>query len=108
MAAGTEALALPAPTLAIAQFGGEDGQWRPFEKTQRFKPGEMDLTGGFVLRLRGRLDPLREGEVVRCVEPGGPQQRPICVIAARFEEVRLENGVTKEVLGVWDERTLQR
>lgn len=107
-ATGSEPVTLPGQTLAIAQTMPSDAQWRTFEKVERVEPDEIVAAAGFRLRLSGKIDSFPDGGPIRCIQPAGPEQRPLCVLAARFEEVRIENAATGEVLGVWDERALQR
>lgn len=106
-ATGSEPVTLPGQTLAIAQAIPSDREWRSFEKVERAKSDELETGAGFRLRLTGRLDGFGDVGPVQCIQPAGPEQRPLCVLTARFEEVRIENTATGEVLGVWDERALQ-
>lgn len=107
-ASGADPVTLPGQTLAIAQTMPSDREWRAFEKVERAESDELETGAGFRLRLTGRLDGFRDGGPVKCIQPAGPEQRPLCMLVARFEEVRIENAATSEVLGVWDERALQR
>lgn len=107
-ATGADPITLPGQTLAIAQTIPSDREWRSFEKVERAKSDKLETGAGFRLRLTGRLDGFGDVGPVKCIQPAGPEQRPLCMLAARFEEVRIENAATGEVLGVWDERALQR
>lgn len=100
----------PEQTLAIAQFGRADTRTaqRGFEKVERIGPDDWDTSAGLWLRLTGKLGQGALGSPVRCIQPEGPDQRPKCIIVVRFEEARIENAATGRVLGVWDERSLQR
>lgn len=100
----------PEHTLAIAQFGSGEARTaqRGFEKVERIGPGGLEISAGLMLRLTGKLSRSEQGAPVRCVQPAGPVSRPKCIIVAIFEEVRIENAATGDVLGVWDERSVQR
>ena len=99
---GTAPVTLPGQTLAIAMFGAErafsrDG--RPFETVQRVP--QFDEAQGFRLRITGRLARAETGPAVRCVQPAGIDQHPICAIAASIDEVRIELPATGASLATW-------
>jgi hypothetical protein len=104
---GTEPVTLPGQTLAVAQFftgnarraGLRNG--RPFESVQRVPVSDFDASRGFRLVLSGRIDRVPGGDPVRCIQPGGIDQRPICVVAVVLGEVRIENPVGNHVLASW-------
>ena len=104
---GVEPLTLPGQTLAIAQFFGGEGDrdgrrnGRPFETVTRVAADKFDGSRGFRLRIAGRLEAIAGNAPVRCVQPAGAEQRPICVIGARIDTVRLENPTSEEVLATW-------
>lgn len=104
---GEEAIARPGQTLAIAQFFATDADrigWRdgrPFEVVKRIAPDRIDDRQGMRLRVSGRVDGGRRGAPVRCVQPAGMDQRPICVITVQMEEVRLELPSSGETLATW-------
>lgn len=104
---GAEAITLPGQTLAIAQFFSADADrsgWqvdRPFEVVKRIAANRIDDRQGMRLRVTGRIDGDRRGIPVRCVQPGGMEQRPICVVTVQMEEIRLELPASGEVLGTW-------
>lgn len=104
---GVEPVTLAGQTLAIAQFftaeSKREGQrgGRAFETVQRIPRGELDVAAGFRLVLSGRIDRVPGGGPVRCIQPGGIEQRPICVVAAKFDEARIENLATGEVVATW-------
>ncbi|WP_148663237.1 hypothetical protein [Sphingobium indicum] len=99
----------PDLSVAIARFRSKEEQERPVRKTSGFEivrridGDELDGSRGFRLQLTGRLgggdDPLH------CTQTAGPDERPKCVWAATFDEIRLENGATGAVLAVWDSRS---
>lgn len=103
----TDAITLPGQTLAIAQFFGDaahrdarrDG--RPYETVKRVPVANFDGSRGFVLRATGRIDTIPGSGPVHCVQPGGAEQRPVCVIAVRMDEVAIENPLTGDVVASW-------
>jgi hypothetical protein len=107
VAPDTDAITLPGQTLAIAQFFGDaahrdarrDG--RAYETVKRVPAGQFDGSGGFLLRVTGRIDVVPGGGPVHCVQPGGAEQRPACVIAVRMDEVAIENPVTGDMVASW-------
>lgn len=106
-ASGMEPVTLPGQTLAVAQFFADgtrrealrDG--RPFESVQRVPREEFAAPRGFRLLLSGRIDRVPGGGPVRCIQPAGIEQRPICVVAVTLDEVRIENPATDELLARW-------
>lgn len=107
VAAGMEPVTIPGQTLAVAQFftgttrreALRDG--RPFESVQRVPRDEFDASRGFRLMLTGRIERVPGGGPVRCIQPAGIEQRPICVVAITLDEVRIENPVGDAVLASW-------
>lgn len=104
---GTEPVTLPGQTLAVAQFFTDGDRRaalrddRPFETVQRMPPDQFDGSRGFRLVLTGRIDRVPGGGPVRCVQPAGIEQRPICVVAVALDEVRIENPIGPKVLATW-------
>lgn len=98
-------------TLAVAQFFGDEARrealrdGRPFESTQRVAPDAFAAPRGLRLLLSGRIDRVPsadgQGSPVRCVQPGGPEQRPRCIVAVSLDQVRIENPTSGEVLATW-------
>ncbi len=94
-------------TLALAQFfrtddsrqGRRDG--KAFETVLRVEPEALQIAQGFRLRLSGKIANVPGGSPALCRQPGGPEQRPICVIATVVSEFAIENGATGEVLATW-------
>lgn len=107
IATGMEPVTLPGQTLAVAQFYTGDARrsalrdGRPFESVQRVPRDEFDASRGFRLLLSGRIDQVPGGGPVRCIQPAGIEQRPICVVAVTLDEVRIENPIGDEVLATW-------
>jgi hypothetical protein len=93
--------------LAVAQFFTETSRrealraGRPFESVQRVPRGEFDASQGYRLVLSGRIDRVPGGGPVRCIQPAGIEQRPVCIVAVTFDEVRIENPVGDVVLASW-------
>ncbi|WP_420142476.1 hypothetical protein [Sphingomonas sp.] len=100
---GVEPVTLPGQTLGIAQFlaDGARREGRAFEIRQRMNPEEAEGGQGFRLRLIGRVERIAGAAPVRCIQPAGIEQRPVCVIGMRMDEVRIENPATGKVLGTW-------
>lgn len=98
----------PVQTLAIAQFLGADvrrevlREGRPFQSVQRIPRADFAAPRGFRLLLSGRIEevPGAQGPV-HCVQPGGFEQRPRCIVAVTLDEVRIENPVDGTVLASW-------
>jgi hypothetical protein len=106
VARGMEPVTLPGQTLAIAQFLTRTDRRsdHAFTVVQRIPAAQIDVSQGFRVRLTGRIARLPGGDPVRCIQPNGIEQRPICVIAASVDEVRIENTANGAVLGTWNPR----
>lgn len=105
VARGIEPITLPGQTLAIAQFLDTDRRnEHVFTVVQRIPADKVDTSRGFRVRLTGRIARVPGGDPVRCIQPGGIEQRPICVIAASVDDVRIENAATGAILGTWNQR----
>jgi hypothetical protein len=91
------------PTVAIARFAGPGlgGKVRPYELVQRTGAGDFDPQKGFQLRIIGRVGAESEDGPVKCRQPGGAEQPPICFIIGTFSEVRIENPKDGAVLASW-------
>ena len=74
---------------------------RPYELVKRVPSTEFDGSRGFLLRVSGRIADVAGDGPVRCVQPGGAQQRPVCAIGVRIEEVAVEHPISRSVLGSW-------
>ncbi|HTG37463.1 hypothetical protein [Sphingomonas sp.] len=102
---GREPVLLPGQTLAIARFpegeAQDEAEPRRFEVVKRVPADQFDGSQGLRVRVIGRVAAVPGASPVRCTQPGGIDQRPICLIGARFDEVRIENPATDDVLGVW-------
>jgi hypothetical protein len=100
----SEALSFePNRTVAIARVAsGNDGaKIRPYEVVQRVAAGDFDPQRGLQLRIVGRTAAESEEGPVRCLQPGGAEQRPVCFVIGTFSEVRIENPKGSAVLASW-------
>ncbi len=92
-------------TLAIGQVhSGEvrpSGKPRSFETVQRITAERFDAMKGFAIRLTGRLANVAEGVPAHCIQPDGIERRPRCIIAASFDEVRIEAAGERDALATW-------
>src|SRR3546814_15463185 len=68
---------------------------------QRVTPDAFDVSQGLRLRLRGRVDRVPGAGAVRCLQPAGSEQRPICVVAISLDEVLLQNTRHGAGLATW-------
>jgi hypothetical protein len=104
---GSESVTLPGQTFGVAQLlaAGSPRQLRrdgrPYEAVIRMSPDTLRLKAGLRLRLIGQVAAFGDGRAVRCLQPGGRDQRPICLLAASLEEIGVENPATGETLAVW-------
>lgn len=104
---GAEPVTLAGQTLGLAQLISDDGPRHiaradePYETVIRVKPEALQLGSGLRLRLQGRFENHPGGDSARCVQPGGPDQRPICLIAVSFDELAVINPETEETLATW-------
>ena len=105
--AGVEPVTLSGQTLAVAQFVTDDAErnnrriGNPFETVQRLPIDRIDPQQGLRLRVKGRIARLPDNTPARCIQPGGPDQRPICVIGVRMDEITIENPASEEALATW-------
>ncbi|WP_157220184.1 hypothetical protein [Flavisphingomonas formosensis] len=106
-ARGMGALTLPGQTLAVAQFLPKDAPrdiaraGKPFEAVKRMEASAIDPAAGMRLRLSGRVDRVPGGGGVRCIQPGGAEQHPICLVAVALDEVRIENPRDDAIVASW-------
>lgn len=101
--AGIDATVLPGQTLAIASLiEFEDAsKARPLKIVRRVAAEDFDPTQGFRLRVVGRIVPPAGANPIHCIEPGGREQRPLCLMAASFGEFRIESPTDGTVFGAW-------
>ena len=106
-ASGAEPLTLPGQTLAIGQsFNADDGRQarrdgKAYTAVIRMAPDAVRGEQGFRLRLSGRIVAGPVGSTATCRQPGGAEQRPICMIFTQLTDVAIENAATGEVLATW-------
>lgn len=105
-AAGAEPVTLPGQTLAVTQiFSGAarsgDRNIGPYQATIRMAEADLNAAEGFRLRISGRVAAARGAGPVQCLQPAGPEQRPICRINVVMDEVAIENPVSGTVLATW-------
>lgn len=105
--AGVEPVTLAGQSLAIGQVFSEGGARQdrragePYVAVVRTAPDALRAGSGFRVRLTGQLTDLPGSGAVLCRQPGGPDQRPICLVGASFDEVAIENIATGEILARW-------
>jgi hypothetical protein len=106
-APGSDSVTLPGQTLGLVQLLAPDAprqmhrNGKPYEAVIG-KPAEAArLQQGLQIRLSGRVARFPSGQPVRCLQSGGAEQRPVCLIAVTFEEVAFRDPVTGETLSVW-------
>lgn len=106
-AAGPEPVTLPGQTLAIGQIfqagGGRGGRrdGKPYEAVVRVEESDLKTAQGFRLRVGGRIARTPGGGPVRCRQPAGPEQRPLCLVSVVMDEIAIENPATGETLATW-------
>jgi len=106
-AAGAEPVTLPGQTLAIGQIflaesaRGGRREGKPYEAVVRVTEDELRAGEGFRLRIGGRIVRSAGAGPVRCRQPAGPEQRPICLVSVVMDEVAVENPATGETLATW-------
>ncbi|MBW8295693.1 hypothetical protein [Sphingopyxis sp.] len=104
---GADPVTLPGQSLAIAQIFRDDADrdgWRSgraFDVVKRVDAEAFDGSQGFRLRVTGRLENIAGGAPIRCVQPGGSEQRPRCLIGARIDTVRIEDPASDDTLATW-------
>jgi hypothetical protein len=106
-AAGIEPVTLAGQSLAIGQVFREGAARQdqrngdPYVAVVRVTPEALRAGSGFRVRVTGQLSDPGGGGAIRCRQPGGPDQRPICLVAATFDEIAIENAATGETLARW-------
>ena len=106
-AVGVDPVTLPGQTLAIGQIFSAEGarggrrDGKAYEAVVRVPKDELDTSGGFRLRVSGRIARIANAGAVRCQQPAGPEQRPICLVGVVMDEVAIENPANGETLATW-------
>jgi len=62
----------------------------------------LDTSRGFRLRISGRIARLPGTGAVRCHQPSGAEQRPICLVGVSIDEVAIDNPASGETLATWN------
>lgn len=107
VARGVEPVTLPGQTLALGQIFHADSarggrrNGAPFETVVRLPENDLDASNGFRLRVSGRIARASRAGPIRCRQPGGPDQRPICLISTITDEVAIENPASGATLATW-------
>ncbi len=105
---GAEPVTLSGQTVALGQISqpgdARDDQRnkRSYDAVVRFPQGELDTSKGFRLRISGRIARLPGSGPVRCQQPAGPEQRPICLVGVVLDNVAIENPANDETLVTWN------
>jgi hypothetical protein len=104
---GIDAVTIPGQTLGLAQiFTEEDSRnarrgGKPYQSVRRMDEDDLKIDQGLRVRLRGRIGSFPGGSTVRCRQPAGKEQRPVCLVAVTFDDVAIENPSTKETVATW-------
>lgn len=104
---GIDAVILPGQTLGLAQiFTDEDSQnarraGKPYESVRRMDGDALKIDQGLLVRLSGRVARFPDGSTVRCRQPAGKAQRPVCLVAVRFDDVAIQNPSTADIIATW-------
>lgn len=106
-ASGAQPLTLPGQTIAVAEFAAAARDPaaavapRVFDTVKRVAPDALQASQGFRIRLIGRVATVPGNGPVRCIQPAGIEQQPICAVAAALDELRIENPESGDVLASW-------
>ncbi|MEG3164477.1 hypothetical protein U1701_07720 [Sphingomonas sp. PB2P19] len=104
---GIDAVTLPGQTLGLAQiFTDQDSRnarrrGKPYESVRRMDESDLKIDQGLRVRLRGRIARFPDGSTVRCRQPAGKEQRPVCLVAVTFDDVAIENPSTQETIATF-------
>lgn len=104
---GIDAVTIPGQTLGLAQiFTDVDSRnarrgGKPYESVRRIDEGDLKIDQGLRVRLRGRIARFPDGSTVRCRQPAGKEQRPVCLVAVTFDDVAIENPANQETIATW-------
>ena len=108
---GAEPVTLTGQTLAIGQLlGAQDARQgrrdgKPYTAVIKMAPDAIDARHGFRLKLEGQLIAVENRASVRCRQPGGAEQQPVCLIGARIDGVVIEYGASDAELARWSVST---
>lgn len=104
---GTAPATLPEQSLALGQVFFADTarnsrrNGNPYRAAIHVPAAQFGAPEGFRLRITGRIAGNRATGPVRCRQPAGPNQRPICLVSVVFDEVAIENPANGETLSTW-------
>lgn len=94
-----------ASSLGIAHFfaagSSRVGRGEALELVERIPPEELRAGAGFLLLLEGRVARVPGGEETVLCHSTGAYERPICLVAAEFDRVAIENPATQQTLAQW-------
>jgi hypothetical protein len=108
-----EPVTLTGQTLAIGQvFGAEDARQgrsngKAYESVLRMALSERIGKQGFTLRLTGRLASGPNNSVATCRQPGGADQRPVCLVLVTLAEITITDPASNTVLATWSMDSLR-
>ena len=104
---GIDAVTLPGQTLGLAEIFTDEGArsarrgGKLYESVRRMDEADLKIDQGLRVRLSGRIARFPDGSTVRCRQPAGKDQRPVCLVAVSFDDVAIENPSTKETIATW-------
>ncbi|WP_426283733.1 hypothetical protein [Sphingomonas sp. NFX23] len=104
---GIDAVTLPGQTLGLAEVFSDEGArsarrgGKPYESVRQITETDLKIDQGLRVRLSGRIARFPDGSTVRCRQPAGKDQRPVCLVAVSFDDVAIENPSTKETIATW-------
>ncbi len=110
--AGAEPITLAGQTLALGQLFGADGarqgrrDGKAYQSVLKMARAEFDGRRGLSLRLTGRLAGGSTG-VTTCRQPGGADQRPVCLLLISLEEIAIADPMSAKVLTTWRNGSLR-
>ena len=110
---GSEPVTLAGQTLAIGQAFGADGtrqgrrDGKAYASVLRMARDEVNGAKGLALRLTGRLASGPNGSAATCRQPGGADQRPVCLILVSLEQVAIADPTSDAVLVTWPTGSLR-
>ena len=101
-ALGTAPITLPGQTLAIVGFTAEPLKpGSAYEAVIRIPRDKLNMAQGLRARISGRIDRFPGDGAIRCVQPAGIEQQPVCAVAAVFDELVVDNPATGETVATW-------
>ena len=104
---GAEPVTLAGQTVAIGQVFGAGGarqgrrDGKAYSSVLRMDRADFDGRQGLALRLSGRLGSGSNDLPVACRQPGGAEQRPVCMVFVVLDELAIADPVTDKALATW-------